>query len=287
MMMLLLMAILFAVTEAGVIDKVANCVVVNNIKYEKEILSSNVESPYQLVIDHDTNTLFFSYTARSDEMFKSAFLNLKTNEFGVIPGIRGGFANAVNYNAHIVYLGGEDGIYQFDYKTKNATKLNITQNNIWQMFYKNGLYFTTYPHEKAYIYKGDKVEEVAQVKDHRVMVIGVNNDGKIVYTNSSGIFLYDNETNQTTLLSYHVANAVTNDLVGNVYVSTANGIYSVNATTKTLKELVKIDNIYGVAMENNENIIYAAENSIIRLKPSDKVCVDENMLAKNLVEIDP
>ncbi|XP_022825373.1 uncharacterized protein LOC111355606 [Spodoptera litura] len=285
-MMLFLMAILFAFTEAGVIDKVVNCIVIGNVNYEREVLVTNVESPYQLVIDHDTNTLFFSYTARSDEVFKSAFINLKTNEFNVIPGIHGGFANAVNNQAHIVYLGGQDGVYQFDYKTKNATKLNITQDNIWQMFYKNGLYFTTYPEEKAYVYKGDKLEEVAEVKDHRVMVIGVNNDGNTVYTNSSGIFFYDKELKKSTLLSFHVANAITSDLVGNLYISTATGIYSVNGRSRSLKELVKIDNIYGVAMESNENIIYSSENSIIRLKPSNKVCIDETMFAKNVVELD-
>ncbi|KAF9796797.1 hypothetical protein SFRURICE_020484 [Spodoptera frugiperda] len=285
MMILLCMAILFTFTEAGVIDKVINCIVIGNVNYEREILLNNVESPYQLVIDHDTNTLFFSYTARSDEVFKSAFINLKTNEFSVIPGIHGGFANAVNYHAHVVYLGGQDGIYQFDYNAKNATKLKITQDNIWQMFYKNGLYFTTYPEEKAYVYKGDELEEVAEVKDHRVMVIGVDNDGNLVYTNSSGIFFTDKETKQTTALSFHVANAITNDLVGNLYISTANGIYSVNATSKSLHELVKIDNIYGVAMENNENIIYSSENSIIRLKPSNKMCIDEKLYGKNVVDM--
>lgn len=286
MMKFFVVAILFAFTEAGVIVGDTNCVSIRDINYEKEILKSNLESPYQLAIDHDTNTLFFSYTARNEEMFKTAYLSLKTGEYGIVSGIHEGFANAVNSKSGIVYMGGEDGIYQFNYDTKIATNLHIiTQNaNVWQMFYKDGLYFTTYPEEKAYLYKNGEMVEVPEVQNIKVMIIAVNNDNNIVYHNSSGLYMNNKAKGNSILLNSAVVNGITADIEGNLYFSNSSGIYYLNDKTKEVEELAKIDNIYGVAIESNGNIIYASEDSIIRLKPSKKVCIDSNMFVKNVVE---
>lgn len=278
-MQLSTVAILFAFAIGG--D--SKCISIRRLSYETEVLKSDVESPYQLAIDYDTNTLFFSYTARAgDDMFKSAYLSLKTRDYGLVTGIHGGFANAVNSKSSIVYMGGEDGIYTFDYNAKNATNLHIKEANIWQMFYKDGLYFTTYPEEKAYFYKNDNVVEVPALQNVKVMLIAVTNDKDLVYSNSSGVFLYSREENKTFSLSEVVANGITSDIGGNIYFSSPNGIYYVNEKTKTVEYLVSLDNIYGIAIESNGNFIYAEESRIIRLKATKKAC--ESNLPK-LVQI--
>lgn len=105
-------------------------IIVNDVLQNEEVLKAQVTSPYQMAMDYDTNTLFFSYSTGDSDVFRSAYLNLKTNEFGDIPGIAGGFSNTVDNKKNIVYLGGRDGIYEFNYNTKEAQRLNITDHNI-------------------------------------------------------------------------------------------------------------------------------------------------------------
>ncbi|XP_026737342.1 ommochrome-binding protein-like isoform X2 [Trichoplusia ni] len=250
-----------------------NCLIIRNRSYEKEVLKVDIKSPYQLSIDYDTNTLFFSYTARKEEMFQIAYLSLKTNEYGVVSGIHGGFATAVDAKHSIVYMGGEDGIYKFHYQNKTATNLNIRNNvNIWQMFFKDGLYFTTYPEETAFLYKKKKVDVVPEFVNIKTMLIAVNKDGNMVYANSSGLFVYNKLRMTTSLLDTAVVNGITADIDGNLYFSTPTGVYYINEVTNEVDELFKMENIYGVAVEGNGDIIYATEDSIIRLKPTKEEC---------------
>lgn len=268
-----LLSILVTFVQAGVINIQPKCVTIRNVAYEEEILKDNVHFPYQLTLDYDTKTLFFSYTARTSEIFKLAYLNLKSNDYGLVNGIKGGFATAVNKQSHIVYMGGEGGAYQFDYDTKSATRLNIKYDvNIWQMFYKDGLYFTTYPEEKAYLYKNQEVIQVPNLKD-KVMALGVTKDGNYIYSNSSGLFIYNKSIGKASNIGDYVVNGITSDINGNIYFSTPSGIYYIDDENNDIEELLKQEDIYGVAVEGNGNIIYANEDSIIRLKPTKKNCV--------------
>ncbi|XP_047022385.1 ommochrome-binding protein-like [Helicoverpa zea] len=281
-----ILALVLAVADAGLIFGDTNCVIIHNVNFEKEILKSDVQSPYQLAIDHDTNTLFFSYTARTDEMFKIAYLSLKTGDFGIVSGIHGGFATAIDRMSHVIYMGGDDGIYRFDYDNKDATNLHINENsNIWQMFYKNALYFTTYPEEKAYVYKSKKLYEIADLLNVKVMLIAVNRQDNLVYTNSSGVFLYSKTDGSTIQLNNGVANGITADIEGNLYFSTASAIYSIDDKTNAVERLARLENTYGMAIDNAGNIIYATEDSIIRLKPSRKVCIDDKLFSKSVDEV--
>ncbi|KAJ8727482.1 hypothetical protein PYW07_001601 [Mythimna separata] len=283
-----MVAILFAFAEAKAKVNVTadvDCVKIQYKIFQKEILLKDIESPYQLAIDHETNTLFFSYTARSDEMFKTAYFSLKTGRYGIVRGIRGGFSNAVATDT--VYMGGEDGIYTYDYSTKTAINLLVKDNaNIWQMFYSDGLYFTTYPEETAYFYKETKVVEVPALQGIRVMLLAVTTEKDLLYFNGSGAYLYTRSNGKHLYLDDMVANGVAADLNGQLYISSPTGIYYYNNYLKEIEHLAKIDNIYGIAIESDGNIIYASENSIIRLIPMKGTCSRITETGKNIVDID-
>ncbi|KAJ8733391.1 hypothetical protein PYW08_001689 [Mythimna loreyi] len=286
MMNFFIVAILFAFARPSVTAKTTDCVRIHYKGFQKEILLNDIESPYQLAIDHDTNTLFFSYTARTDEMFKSAYFSLKTGRYGIVRGIRGGFANAVS--STVVYMGGEDGIYTYDYSTKTANNLYVQEKaNIWQMFYKDGLYFTTYPEEEAFFYKENKVVEVPALQGTRVTLLAVTAEKDLLYFNSTGAYLYSRADEKYSFLSDVVANGVAADLNGKLYVSSPTGIYYYNDDLKEMEHLTVINNVYGIAIESDGNIIYASENSIIRLNPMKGACFEEKVhTGKNIVEID-
>ncbi|CAH0725206.1 unnamed protein product, partial [Brenthis ino] len=265
----------FAYIEARVVNENCNGVVVHNINHQQEILKDDVTSPYQLAIDYDTNNLFFSYsTGEIKTLFESAYINLKTNEFQIIEGINGGFANAVDNKANVVYLGGNDGIYKFDYNTKIATHIDGTSHNIWQMFFKNELYYSTYPEEHVYVYKDNHSQRVSQLVDTRGMLVALDNDDNIYFSNSTGLFIYKKVKDYTFYLGDYNLNAITSDINGNLFFSTPSGIYSIDSDSKKIENLASIENIYGVAVESDGNIIYASDRSVIRLKPTKTKCVN-------------
>ncbi|CAK1546133.1 unnamed protein product [Leptosia nina] len=270
-MHLLLLLTITSYAHARYVDNNCSGVILRNVNHEKEVLKADVGSPYQLAMDYDTNTLFFSYSTEDENVFRSAFINLKTNEFANIPGVSGGFANAVDSRKHIVYIGGRDGIYKFDYDTKTA-RHQYTTDNIWQLFYKDRLYYSRYPDEKAFVFTDGDFKLVPELADTRAMLLSVDNYENIYFSNSSGLFVHKKGNGEVINIGEFGVNGFTTDFNGNVYFSTPNAIYNIDVNEKKVKRVAAVDSIYGVAIESDGGIIYASHDSVIRLKSTGTVC---------------
>ncbi|XP_039749549.1 ommochrome-binding protein-like [Pararge aegeria] len=261
---------------------IENCdgIVVHNIKHEQQVLKNDIKSPYQLALDYNTNTLFFSYSSSDPEKsFESAYINLKTNEFKIITGINGGFANAVDEKQNIVYLGGRDGIYQFDYETKVATHIDGTDHNIWQLFYKKDLYYSKYPEEHVYIFKDHQSHRVPELIDTQGMLVAVDNFDNIYFSNSSGLFVHKKIKNYISYVGDYNINGFTCDVNGKIFFSTPDGLFYIDDSTKKVEKLTSIETVYGVAIEADGSIIYASEDSLIRLKPTKTYCYSNEKIS--------
>ncbi|XP_069362828.1 ommochrome-binding protein-like [Maniola hyperantus] len=256
-----------------------NCIgtVIHNIKHEHEVLKS-LRTPYQLAMDYNTNTLFFSYSIDDqDTIYVSAYINLKTNEFGIIHGITEGFANAVDEHGNVVYLGGSDGIYQFDYETKVATHLNGTDHNIWQLFFKKDLYYTKFPEEEVYIFKNNQPHRVPELIGTKGMLVAVDNLNNIYFSNSTGLFVHKKTTDYTSIIANYNVNAFTYDINGELFFSTPTGIYYIDENTQEVEKIASFENLYGIAIEADGTIICALEDGLFRLKRTNTYCFsDEN-----------
>ncbi|XP_047528913.1 ommochrome-binding protein-like [Vanessa atalanta] len=273
MKLLVLLVVLAYSATARIIDENCDGIIVHNINHIKEVLKENIDSPYQLAIDYDTNMLFFSYSSYDNvSKFISAYINLKTNEFQIINGINGGFANGVDGRSNTVYIGGNDGIYKFDFESKRAQHIDGTTHNIWQMFFKNDLYYTNYPQENVYVYKDGESERVPELLETKAMLVAIDNNDNIYYSNSSGLFVHKKAKNYVSYLGDYNLNGITSDISGNLFFSTPDGIYSIDDKSKRIEKLATITNIYGVAVESDGNIIYASQDSIVRLKPTKTHC---------------
>ncbi|KAL0831660.1 hypothetical protein ABMA28_002432 [Loxostege sticticalis] len=236
-----------------------------------QVLKDGVDSPYQLALDTDTNTLFFSYSTEGEnEAFQSMYLNLKDGTSGIIRGVASGFAHAYDSQHQIVYIGGSDGIYKFDYDTKTAVNLNITDGNIWQMFYRNGLYFTTYPEEKSFVYKNGKVERVKELKRNKTMLMAVDEDGSLFFVHDGGLKRVKN--GEIVAVGDYNVNAF-NTYAGKLYFSTPTAIYMVSEGA--VKKVVSFANTFGFAIENHQQLIYAADRSVVRVTLTHDMCVDD------------
>ncbi|XP_034836991.2 ommochrome-binding protein-like [Maniola hyperantus] len=255
--------------------------VIHNIKHEPEVLK-RLRLPYQLAIDYNTNYLFFSYSKdKKDKIYESAYINLKTNEFGIIHGITEGFANAVDEHGNVVYLGGSDGIYQFDYETKVATRLNDTDHSIGQLFFKKDLYYTSYPENEVYIIKNNQPHRVPELIGTNGKFIAVDNFDNIYFCNSLGLFVHKKITDNTSFVgNYNDVNGFTHDINGALFFSTPDGIYYINDNTQEVEKIASFDSLYGIAIEADGAIIYASEHGLVRLKPTNIYCFSNE--TKNL-----
>ncbi|XP_030036352.2 ommochrome-binding protein [Manduca sexta] len=253
-----------------------DCVVVNGKNYEKEVLKDNIHQAYQLSFDPQQNTLFFSYSDEVDSktVLKMGYLNLATKSFGEISGVKDGMATAVDTTNHIVYLGGKDGIYTYDYATKSVKNLGVTSLSIWQMFYCpiHGLFFTT-SDEKPYVFKDGQVKQIVEASSSKTRVMAVGEHHDVFFANSSGIFLFNHHTNKVVDLGDYNVNAFTKDSKGKLYFSSPVGFYAVNEADRKMNKLISEtgeDSIWGAAFDKDDNIVYSNEDNIVKLVPKDK-----------------
>ncbi|XP_069360549.1 ommochrome-binding protein-like [Maniola hyperantus] len=274
MMKAILVLALLVYAEARITRENCNGTVVRNIIHEKQVLKSEdyMRTPYQLAIDYNTNTLFFSFSNYQNLTFESSYINLKTNEFKIIQGPRQGFANAVDEQSKVVYLGGMDGIYTFDYKTKVATHLDGTDHHVWELFYKKDLYYTSFE-KNVYIFKNHNYHRVPELAGTKARLVAIDNFDNIYFSNTSGLFVHEKAKGFIYFVGNHNdINGFTRNINGELFFSTNEGIYYINDKTKKVEKLISIDDLYGVAIEADGSIIYSAEDSLFRLKPTKTYC---------------
>ncbi|KAJ0177148.1 hypothetical protein K1T71_007157 [Dendrolimus kikuchii] len=249
-----------------------------DVTYNKQVLKTNIEHPSELSMDYDKNNLFYNYVEVDGikTISKTAYLNLDTLKAAEIKDGTDLITSAIDNKNHKVYLGGKDGIYTFDYNTKKAFKLDVNDANeksIWQLFYKDGLYFTTFdPEEQAFYCKSfDKVQKLTDDNNPRMRVLGVSNDNIIYFGNSTGLFYVQNSTGKATLLIEDiVVNAFNVDRDGELYFSTPSSLHHIKTKPKSVEKLTEFQDhsLWGFAIDGNGNIIYGSDDSIIRLVPT-------------------
>ncbi|KAI5641048.1 ommochrome-binding protein-like [Phthorimaea operculella] len=247
--------------------------------YEKEVLWGNIGRPYNLNVHKGTNTLFFSYAlpeTYSEADFQLAYYHIDTRNYDTIAGIQGGCAIAVDQYNDIVYLGGTDGIFKYNMMTKIADQYREQGKNIWALFYKRNLFYINYPNQKLYIEIEETFSLVKEFEDFEVDNFFVSSNNEIYFANRSGYFRYDNEKLRAILINEFITvRQIVEDNDENLYLSTNAGVFA-NTGFYGLKKIIPQRNIYGIAFDRDNNLIYADDSSIIQLKPSDTGCPDEN-----------
>lgn len=275
---IIIVIIIFTSAESDSDELIPSCILIRDTYYENELLNNNVYLPYQLSIDYGINMLFFTYTGRnnifSDHPFslsyKVAFLDLDTKYLGHIYDVNGGFATAVDNINGSVYIGGKNGIYLLDKESNTANNLDAIDFNIFQMFYRDGLYFTIFPEEEVFLYQDNKVWEIPDFNvTGKVKMFAVKKDGVFVFSNSSGLYCYNETTRTVSKCGDYIVTGFTSDSDKNLYFSTLDTIYYFG---DSIVELATLGDLFGLAIAKNGDFIYALKNSIFRLKPNTDKC---------------
>ncbi|XP_048007601.1 ommochrome-binding protein-like [Leguminivora glycinivorella] len=273
-MKLIITFALLTVGNAHIIKPGCDLISIGNVVYQKDVLKDNINDPYQMAIDYNTNTLFFSHSRdnpkNNEDVFESAYLNLDTNEYNIIPGIIGGFAAAVDNTKHKVYLGGRNGIYEYNYESKKAVHVNPKGYSIWQLFFKDKLYYTAYPQERVYTFVDGKSELVSELKRTMAQLVALDNNYNMYFSNSSGLFCLNKSDKNSVQLGDYTINSFTADKNGNLYFTTPSAFYKINE--KNVHLLAHVDDVFGLVVDGENNFIYGTGDKIIKISRKENKC---------------
>ncbi|GBP60298.1 Ommochrome-binding protein [Eumeta japonica] len=259
---------LLAFAEAGTTNNDCDGIILRGKYHEKEVLADNLDRPYLLIVDFHKNVLYFSYSASpEDDKFISCYLDLNTKELGNITQVDNGFAQAVDQDRHEVYIGGSDGIFKFFYNNKTVERAGAEGVNIWSMFYKDQLYYTSFPQQFIYTLKNGEAAEVEYMKGHKADFFVIDKDDYTLFKNESGLYgkakgsededVYDEDI---------IVRALITDLNGLPYVCGVNGVYFLNKDDKILEKIGDLDECFGLAFDKDNNMIYSDPIQVVRLK---------------------
>lgn len=275
MIILTILAFVISVNAADIPEE-CDGITVNGVYHEKTILKEGIDRPYILTVDYSSNTLYFSYSLHeTDDVFRSSYINLNTNEFGNIEDIPNGFAQAVDQKNHIVYLGGSDGIYKYNEKTKKSEFYAGKNFNIWNLYFNDVLYCINFPTQFLFTVTEDEVKRFKYLEDTKVDQFVIDSDEIMFFTNESGLFGQNKTNPAEKYADMNSIRALTTDINGNPYCVYKDGIYVINKKDKELNKIADIEDTFGLAFDNDNNIIYADANTLVRLKASDKICVKQ------------
>lgn len=278
---LIIIILKIAIIQAGVIkeDEKNPCpgVKIDGVYLEPEILKTDLDRPYQLAVDYSTNIIYFSYSINEkDDGFKSAYVNLNTKEFADLPGVYEGFTHAVDQKNNEIYIGGGDGIYKYNYNSKPEL-IAEKGKSIWNMFFKDVLYYTDFPSQFLNTYANGEITRFKDLANTKVDQFVIDNEDILYFTNNTGLYSQKKDSENTTVLIKEFTNGsarqLATDVKGNVYACMSDGIYKINKEKTSVDKILDVDDAFGVAFDNANNIVYSDDSKLIRLKPNkEKAC---------------
>ncbi|XP_073965614.1 ommochrome-binding protein-like [Choristoneura fumiferana] len=201
--------------------------IINNIHYSKIVLKNGIYYPRSLAYDHSTTSLFFSYCPDIENYtVRSAKINLNTNVFEDIEGVRNGFVQTVDVNSNDVFIGGSDGVYKYDKLTKIAELYGANGTVIWKLFSKDVVYFSEYPSQFLYKIVDGVVYRLRDLEETKAKNFVIDDYDYLYFTNNSGLFRQKKDTKDAVYYEgtkdmYISGLSISN--LGDVHASTDNG----------------------------------------------------------------
>lgn len=249
---------------------------INGVYHEKQILKSNLDRPYLLSLDRDTNILYFSYSLDSDDdLFQSAYINVQTKEFEKIEGVENGFTQTIDETTHDVYIGGSDGIYKYSPNTKTVEYFAARGTNIWRVYFKDVLYYSNFPSQFLYTFIDNKIKRFTDLEDTKVDEFLIDNND-IFFVNETGFYQQERGTkNAIPYPNITTVRALTLDAEGKPYVCTKDGVYAIDKEKKEFHKLIEINDAFGLTFDKENNIIYSDATELVKLQANKNTnCVE-------------
>ncbi|XP_030027085.2 ommochrome-binding protein-like [Manduca sexta] len=233
--------------------------------HKHEVISNGINRPYHL--SYFNHSVFFSYNAGDDDQdtFEIGYVKFGHKVPIAINSTKNGFAIAIDKLNKIAYFGGSEGIYEHDLTKPGEIKHIIIKHDIWHMFYKHHLYFIEYPSQRLHKKVGNDTELVEHITE-KIYQFAIDDHQNTYITTKKGLYEIKNGTTERILLKGpKVYRAIVINNKGVPYFCSQSGIYI--KEEHTLKEIVHVKNIFGLAFDAEDNFIYSNPHEIVRLLP--------------------
>ncbi|XP_013194808.1 ommochrome-binding protein [Amyelois transitella] len=279
-MKLIIILSILVISQAAVIKEDGNennCggVEINGVHHREEVLKENMDRPYLLTVDRSKDVLYFSYNVvENSDNFISARLNLKTEEFKTIDDVPNGFAQTVDEATNDVYIGGSDGLYKYDYSTHKSEAIGEKGSDIWNVFFKDVLYFSVFPSQFLYTLSYGEVSRFKDLQDTKVDHFVIDSNDVMYFTNATGFYGQRKGTSTATVYKEQERTdngirGIAIDTRGKVHICLQTGIFVLNTDTNSLDSVLQIDDAFGLAFDSSNNIIYSDATRLVRLIPEN------------------
>lgn len=267
-------------TILSIPNKPCNRIQIGEQWYERHVIWSHIGRPYNLNLHKGTNALFFSYSLTelySDVEFELGYINIDTLETNVIAGIKGGCGVAIDQDNDVVFLGGSDGIYKYNMLTKIADLYKEEGKNIWSLFYRKNLFYISYPNQRLHIEIDGIFLRVKEFEDFEVDNFFATSNNAIYFANKTAFYKINNLDLKAEMVNELITvRQITEDNDENMYLATNMGIYAISDMFP-MRRIVDMRNLYGLAFDRQNRMIYSDDASIILLKPSNVGCKSEDL----------
>lgn len=272
MHLMLLFITSFNIVQSANAEKIAcDGLIFHHVYYDKEVLFTNVGKPYNLVYHKFSGILFFSHTVGESMHIDFAIkaCHLHSKKCTDVKGIDGGYAIAYDVINDDIYMGGHNGIYQYNFLTKQAEFFDAKGKSIWALFIRKNFYYIEYPGQKLYVYKDSDFVEVAEAVGIEIDHFHVSRSNQIYFSNKTAVFKVIRAGKHTDVLSDEiVVKQIAEDNYGEIYFACVDGIYVEDRLDVGITKVITIDQCFGLTFDQNDNVIYSDKNSINRLVPS-------------------
>lgn len=288
--MLLFFLLLSTVSEHSAKKDVISCngVIFDHVYFDRELLIENLGRPYNLVLHKFSNILFFSHTIHNgtEVDFEIMSYDMSKKEIQKVEGIPGGYAIAYDPGNDDVYFGGHDGIYKYNFLNKSAEFFAEEGKSIWGLFVRKNFYYIEYPTQKLYVLVNEKFVQVAEAVNIEVDNFFVSKHNDIYFANKTALYKVEKNSKNTIVLSDEITvRQIVEDSYGDIYFS-GNGIYVENKPYFSVKKVADID-VFGIAFDENDYVMYSDRNAIYRLVQSNDSAIcsgNFNPSAKEIIK---
>ncbi|CAK1548420.1 unnamed protein product [Leptosia nina] len=255
-------------------DKETKCeeVMLHNKPHTNHVLSKGLNRPHQLAFDKHNQRLFFSHNVRrhDEEAFEIGYIEKDKMIPTIVQSVKNGYAIAMDNKDAIVYYGGSNGIYKQHLKEENDTVHEVVKvYNVWNMFFKNALYFIKYSLQQ--LYKLDEKNKTAEHQKYiheKIYHFAIDGHNDMFITTDTGLFMIKNGTQERIAFTgpkNFLAIAINNE--GVAYFGHNDGIYTANKSDHTLNIVANIKHVFGITFDSDDHIIYSDYHKIVKLLP--------------------
>lgn len=264
-----LCAVYIYTAESNELKSKCEGVHVNGKFHKKHNVANGLNRPYQLSIYNHHHIIYFSYNVGSDNEDKFEVGYLKKNQKipTQITAVKNGFATVIDHHHGIAYLGGSEGIYAHEFTNPDEIKHVLKDHNIWDMFYKEHLYFIVYPTQRLHR-KHENGSELVEHIYEKIYQFAIDGDDDIFITTADGVLQIKNGTKERIPFSGpKIFRAIEVDHQGIAHFCGQSAIYVANKDNNALEEIAHIKNIFGLTFDEEDHIIYSDPHEIVILLP--------------------